>query len=249
MLNRINRIRGYKLGALDGEIGHIKDFYFDDREWAVRYLVADTGSWMPGRLVLLSPRAFAKLDHDNRVLRVNLTRLQIEDSPSIESHKPVSRRFEEKYHQYYDWPYYWSGDALWGMSGFPILTELPGPFEGEPAIKTRAKQKSGDAHLRSANAVKHYKIQAEDGVIGHLSDFILNEESWAIHDVMVHTGAWLSAKDVLIPTSHVKEISWNDSKIVVDLDKEAVLRAPLYDETSPNATHPATVPHDMTIFV
>ena len=249
MLNRINQFHGYKLGALDGQIGHVKDFYFDDREWAVRYLVADTGSWMPGRLVLLSPRAFAKPDHDKRVLRVNLTRRQIEGSPSIESHKPVSRQFEQKYHQYYGWPYYWSGDALWGMSGFPILTELPGPFAGEPAIKTRAKQKTGDAHLRSANAVKHYKIQAQDGFIGHVSDLVVTDETWAIHDFIVRTGAWLSGKDVLISPSRVKGISWNDSKIIVDLDKEAILRAPLYEESSLNASRAAALPHEMSIFV
>jgi len=136
------------------------------------------------------------------------------------------------------------------MGGFPILTELPGPFEGEPAIKKRrAKQKSSDAHLRSANAVKHYKIHAHDGLIGHLSDLVVNDETWAIDDVIVHTGAWLSGKDVLISPTHVEGISWNDSKIIVDLDKEAILRAPLYEESSPNASRAAALPHEMTIFV
>jgi hypothetical protein len=135
------------------------------------------------------------------------------------------------------------------MSGFPILTELPGPFTGESSIKTRAKQKSDDAHLRSANAVKHYKIRAQDGFIGHLSDLVVNNETWAIHDVIVHTGAWLSGKDVLISPSHVKGISWNDSKIIVDLDKEGILRAPLYEESTLNSSRAVAPPHEMTIFV
>ena len=102
----------------------MKDFYFDDQNWAVRYVVADTGAWLPGRQVLISPHAFSSLDQAGKLLVVNLTRKQIEDSPSIESHKPVSRQYEEEYYRYYGWPYYWQGDGLWGLSGFPIL-ELP----------------------------------------------------------------------------------------------------------------------------
>ena len=124
MLRSIKQLYGNKLGASDGEIGHVKDFYFDDQNWAVRYVVADTGSWLPGRQVLISPHAFGRLRQAEKVLRVKLTRKQIEDSPSIASHKPVSRQYEEEYHRYYGWPYYWQGDALWGMSGVSNV-ELP----------------------------------------------------------------------------------------------------------------------------
>ena len=124
MLRSVKKLYGDKLGASDGEIGHVKDFYFDDQNWVVRYLVVDTGSWLSGRKVLISPHAFGRLHQAGKLLQVNLTRKQIEDSPSIESHKPVSRQYEEEYHRYYGWPYYWQGEGLWGMSGFPIL-ELP----------------------------------------------------------------------------------------------------------------------------
>jgi hypothetical protein len=107
MLRSINQLFGTKLGAADGEIGHVKDFYFDDRNWAIRYLVADTGSWLPGRQVLLSPYSVGRLDQAEKILRVNLTRKQIEDSPSIDLHKPVSRQYEEEYYRYFGWPYYW----------------------------------------------------------------------------------------------------------------------------------------------
>src|ERR1017187_9119041 len=99
MLQNITQLIGHKLAASDGEIGHVKDFYFDDQSWAVRYLVADTGSWMPGRLVLISPHALGAFYQGGRVLLVNLTRQQIENSPLIESHKPVSRQYEEAYHR------------------------------------------------------------------------------------------------------------------------------------------------------
>lgn len=118
----MKQLYGNKLGATDGEIGHVKDFYFDDQNWAVRYLVADTGSWLTGRQVLISPHSLGLLDHQVKLLHVKLTRSQIENSPSIETHKPVSRQYEEEYYRYYDWPFYWQGDGIWGgVSGFPLL--------------------------------------------------------------------------------------------------------------------------------
>ena len=115
MLRSIKQLYGDKLGASDGEIGHVKDFYFNDQHWAIRYLVADTGSWLPGRQVLLSPHAIGNLHQTEKILHVKLTRKKIEDSPAIESHKPVSRQHEEEYHRYYGWPGYWLGDGMWGM--------------------------------------------------------------------------------------------------------------------------------------
>jgi hypothetical protein len=125
MLQRIKQLYGEKLGASDGEIGLVKDFYFDDQNWAVRYLVAEAGTWLSSRHVLLAPHAIGEFFEDGKVLRVNLTRKQIEHSPAIESHKPVSRQYEEEYYRYYGWPSYWQGDGLWGMSGFPILSVPP----------------------------------------------------------------------------------------------------------------------------
>ena len=114
MLRSIKQLYGNHLGASDGEIGHVKDFYFDDTNWAVRYLVADTGSWIAGRQVLLAPHAFSTAHQDGKVLLVNLTRKQIENSPSIGTHRPVSRKFEKEYYQYYGWPSYWMGDLIVG---------------------------------------------------------------------------------------------------------------------------------------
>ena len=180
MLQSIKQLHGNKLGASDGDIGHVKDFYFDDQNWAVRYVVADTGTWLPGRQVLLSPHAFGSLHHAGKVLRVNLTRKQIEDSPAIESHKPVSRQYEEEYHRYYGWPYYWEGDGMWGMSGFPVLERPQNLSPGKPAAANGPQPKRADAHLRSTQAVSGYHLQATDGIIGHVCDFMMDDKSWAI---------------------------------------------------------------------
>jgi hypothetical protein len=230
MLRSIKRIYGDKLGASDGEIGHVKDFYFDDKSWAVRYLVADTGSWLAGRQVLISPHAFGSLDQAGKVLRVNLTRTQIENSPPIESHKPVSRQYEEEYYRYYGWPFYWRGEALWGMSGFPIL-ELPSrPLPSEPSPASDRHPECADAHLRSTQAVNGYHLQASDGIIGHVCDFMMDDKSWAIGQLVIKTGHRLSGKEVQLSSSQVDRISWDESTVFVNLTKEAILQAPACSE-------------------
>ena len=228
MLRSIKQLYEDKLGASDGDVGKVKDFYFDDQNWAVRYLVAETGTWLTGRLVLLSPHALGSLEQDRKVLRVNLTRKQIENSPSIELHKPVSRQYEEEYYRYYGWPYYWQGDGLWGMSGFPIL-ELPAntPPSGHPA-PIDPKRECSDAHLRSTQAVNGYHIKASDGTIGHVCDFLMDNQSWVIRQLVIKTGHRFTGKEVLIPVNKVDRISYDESTVFVNLTREAVEQSPAH---------------------
>ena len=152
MLQSIKQLYGEKLVTRDSEIGHIKDFYFDDQKWAVRYVVVDTGSWLSGRQVLISPHAFGKLAQDGSSLRVDLTRQQIEDSPLIESHKPVSRQYEEEYYRYYGWPSYWDGAGMWGVGGFPVAPHPPPPWPKEPKDAGGRDNSVEDHHVRSKQA-------------------------------------------------------------------------------------------------
>jgi hypothetical protein len=227
MLQCIKELYGEKLGAKDGEIGRVKDFYFDDQSWVVRYVAAETGTWLASRLVLLSPLAIGNLYQDGRDMLVNLTRKQIEDSPAIETHKPVSRQYEEEYHRYYGWPYYWEGDGLWGgMRGFPIL-ETPPKFSAVEPPAAGPEARRADAHLRSTQAVTGYHLQSSDGVIvGHVCDFLMDDESWAINQLIVKIGHRFTGKEVQLPISQIDRISYQDSTVFAKLTKEAIEKSP-----------------------
>jgi len=222
MLQSIKELCGQKLGASDGEIGHVKDFYFDDRNWAVRYVVADTGTWLTGRKVLVSPHAFGSGASASKVLQARLTRKQIEGSPSIDAHKPLSRQYEEQYYKYYGLPCYWQGDGLWGMSGFPI-TPLPAHV---PTSEKEAANSTGaaptDAHLRSTQAVIGYHIGSSNGIAGHITDFLMDRKTWAITELVVKTGHRFSGKEVRILTNQVERICYDSSTVFVNLTREAV---------------------------
>jgi len=221
MLQNIKGLYGNKLVASDGDIGHVKDFYFDDKTWVIRYLVADTGSWLTGRLVLLSPHAFGRLNQDGKILPVNLTRKQIEDSPSIESHRPVSRQYEEEYYRYYGWPVYWQGEGMWGMGSYPVIMPPVPP----QSLSHHGHNQRDDIHLRSAKAVAGYYIQATDDMIGSVSGFLVDDRSWAIRELVVKTGHWYSEKEIQISPSKIKRISYEDSKVFVNLTKADIQRA------------------------
>ena len=215
MLHNLKQIRGHKLAASDGAIGHVKDFYFDDKTWAIRYLVADTGKWLSGRQVLLSPYAFGRLDHDGKILSINLTRKQIENSPSIDEHRPVSRQYEQNYYNYYGWPNYWEGGGLWGAGDYPEFAPSSLPYE----FRSYDYPKWDDIHLRSTNAVTGYDIEATDGTLGSVSGFLVDQKKWVIRELAVETGHWYSGKEILITPGKIERISYEESKVFVKLTK------------------------------
>jgi len=228
MLRSIKQLYGDELRATDGEIGHIRDFYFDDQNWAVRYVVVDTGTWLSGRLVLISPHVFTNFDLDGVRRGVNLTRKQIENSPDFDSEKPVSRQYEDDYYRYYGWPTYWQGGGLWGIGAFPIVVPVPDERPGVSAGEAGSSSAPNDAHLRSTLALNGYHIQTEEGAIGHVIDFIVDHETWAICHLVVETGHWYSGKEIVISPKEIVRISYDGSKVFVSVTKEAILKAPEY---------------------
>ncbi len=209
------------MGTPGGDIGHVKDFYFDDKAWAVRYVVVDTGAWLAGRLVLISPHAFGNFYQDEDCLLVELTRSQIEHSPSIDSHKPISRQFEEEYFKYYGWPNYWGGLELWGGAGFPVAPPPPG---GPMAVEDTPGDSSdnNDPHLRSTKSVNGYHIHTRDGSLGKVTDFMIDDKTWAVRHLVVETGHWFSGKEVIISPRDIVRISFEESTVFVNVTKAAV---------------------------
>jgi uncharacterized protein YrrD len=225
VLSKAKTLKGYKLDSLDGEIGKVKEFYFDDRYWTIRYLVADTGNWLTGRQVLISPYALNSVIKSEKQLSVDLTKMQIENSPSLESHKPVSRQFEDDYYGYYGWPTYWSGSSVWRDS----------PYIERNRNKWRESTKGAkawDRHLRSTYEVTGYHLQALDGEIGHIEDFIIDDETWTIRYLIINTGNWWPGKKVLVSPQWIERVSWNESKAFVNLSRDTIKESPEYTEES-----------------
>jgi len=223
MLNKAKVLRGYTLHSLDGEIGKIQEFYFDDQYWTIRYLVGDTGNWLTGKQVLISPYALTAVSQDKQHIDIDLTKQQIEDSPSLSSDKPVSEQFERAYYGFYGYPTYWGGSFEWGP--FPHIVR-----DREKWSASTQTEKSWDPHLRSTQEVSDYDIQSTDGEIGHVEDFIIDDEMWSIRYLIIDTRSWWSGKKVLISPQWIERLSWAESTAFVNLSGESIKHSPEYTE-------------------
>jgi len=236
MLRSVTHMKGFEIQATDGEIGKVDQFYFDDETWAIRYLVVNTSRWLDGRLVLISPIALgqAQKGWESKRLDVAMTKKQIEDSPRIDTHKPVSRQHEAVYLGYYGYPYYWGGPNLWGLASYPagLAVQRETVTEAE-AAQARTGKESADSHLRTTNEVAGYHIEAADGEIGHVEDFIVDDETWAIRYLEVDTRNWWPGKKVLVSPAWIDNVSWPDSKVYVGLSRETLKNGPEYTESMP----------------
>jgi len=224
MLTSAANLRGFTIHARDGELGTVDQFYFDDETWAIRYLTVETGGWLGGRPVLISPFSVVHTDWQARRLTVALTKKQVENSPDIDTHQPVSRRHEAEYFAYYGYPFYWGGPYLWGPEFYPASVAAPAIASPE-AMADRIEKESTDSHLRSTDAVTGYHIEAFDGEIGHVEGFLLDDESWAIRYIEVATRNWWPGKKVLVSPAWIERVSWMESKVFAGLTREAIRNA------------------------
>ena len=230
MEHNINNLLLYTMDATDGLIGDVKEFYFDDETWHIRYLVIKTGGWLSGREVLISPVALLKEKWRNGLFPVNLTKKQISNSPDIDTHKPVARQQEIELYGHYQWESYW-GSGFYGGGSMGVSMPFP-VIDRKVLIEADKEHKHADddIHLRSTAIVTGYHIHATDGEIGHVNDFIMDDENWQIKFIVVDTHNWFGGKKVMVPVHLIKKIEWSDSMVFLDMSMAAIKKCKLFAE-------------------
>jgi len=249
MLLNTRELVGYRLQATDGAIGTIDDLLFDDRAWTIRWVTADTGSWLHSRKVLLPPESFGEPDHVGREIPVDLDRKRIEDSPSLESDQPVSRQVEAGIYDIYGYTPYW--DLAYGAPTAGVVGNMPVASIGtqasngaqaqqvEPAAPQEALMTDtidhgqGNPHLRSTNELMGYYIEAKDGSIGHVEDILIESHGWETRYLLIDTRNWWPGRKVLISPKWASSVSWSDRKVYLDMTREQVRTSPEYDPQKP----------------
>ncbi len=238
MIYTLREFEGYAIAASDGPIGSVKDIYFDDDAWIVRYFVVETGSWLNGRRVLLSASNLTAVPTP-RWLTIGASREQVRQCPSVETELPVSRQRERELFTYYGWTPYWGISPL-GDSVAPSALVLPPTAVDAPSTSSaagarvqtadRAPTEDGDPHLRSVREVRGYSITASDGSIGKLEDLLVDSDTWHVRALAVDTRKWLpGGRTVLIPPPTVAAVRWTETDLVVDLTREEIKNGPVFD--------------------
>lgn len=233
MLRSLKDLEKCHIEASDGPIGDIQDFYFDEELWVVRYLVVHTGVWLSNRSVLISPHAIRQGLGNGTTMRASLTKDQVTHSPLNDGERSISRELERTFAGYYGYPVYWSGAGLWGNSAYPgmMLNGVEYPTKEMEAAAER--EQNANPHLRSCNNVAQYYLHAQDGDIGHLEGYLIDDKSWAIRFLVVNTSNWWLGHQVLIAPEWIDSVSWLDSTVTTDLTREAVRNSPAYDPKHP----------------
>src|SRR5690606_7856670 len=231
-------IRGSSIHASDGELGRVDDLLFDDEKWVVRYLVVDTGSWLTGRKVLISPIAVRRIDWEHGTVVVDLTRREVEQSPDVSTDRPVSRQQELRLFEYYGYQPYWWGYGTWGVGMYPgALAPVLGASGlaarnepcAEPVAADETPEKKPDPHLRSMREVIGYHLRARDGDLGHVEDFVLDDTTFELVALIVDTRNFWPSKSVLISPKQVTHVSWPERRVGVSLTRARVRGEPPFD--------------------
>ena len=214
MLQDHKHLIGMTIEASDGDIGHVRDFYFDDEAWVIRYLVVETGSWLSHRKVLVSPIAMGTPNWSSKTLPARITRQQVRNGPGFDTEHCVSRQHELLFCDYYGYPYYWGYWDLWGT---------------ERSAYEPDRRRDTDPQLRSCTAVTGYHIHAVDGDIGHVLGMLVDEESSAIRYLIVDASSWWRGHQVLIAPESIVDVSWPDRMVTLYLTRQAIQDAAPYD--------------------
>jgi hypothetical protein len=240
MFKTATELKRCSLRAWDGDIGRVKDLYFDNLHWALRYFVVDTGKWLKHPAVLISPESVLAPEWDNHVLPVELIQEQVRQSPPPESDLPVSRQYEAALRKHFGWPPYWG--ALYGeVAGGVTVGGMPPPPSVAPVTEAEL---AGDTHLFSTNAVTGHHVLATDGEIGHVSDFLIDDLRWTVRYLVVDTRNWWPGKKVLLSPWWTSDIDWPLRRISLDLTREAIRNSPPYDPEKHYTTTESVELHD-----
>jgi hypothetical protein len=237
MLHNLKDLENFAIHATDGNIGKTKEFYFDDRQWVIRYLVVETGSWLSSQKILLSPISIRRFDWEKKELLVAISMSQVKNSPGIETHKPVSKQHEIDYLGYYGYPLYWGNTDLWG--GYPspymmapeyrLSSQSSSVVDSNVPYVVPQSVSSNDHHLRSNTEVMSYHIEAIDGELGHLQGMLIDHETWAVRYLIINTSNWWLGHLVLISPAWIKRVSWLESKVYIDMTQSQIKNAPHYN--------------------
>lgn len=205
-----NELVGYTVHAKDGDIGTLRELYFDDASWRIKHLVIDTGRWLPGRRVLLPPACVDRVQWEQRKLTVALTREQVRHSPAVGTDKPVAEQLKAERKPTHNWALSLAGEAL---AAVPEALETPvfepindngGPF---------------DPHLRTTRIVTGLTLRAPEGAIGRIADIIVEDGSWEVRYLVVERAG---GEHAALPARVVKTIDVDDKVAITDLPERGL---------------------------
>lgn len=230
MLYLTSTLKSYNIQATDGEMGKVKDFYFDDHNWAIRYAQVDTHKWLPARNVYVSPSSFERVNEGEERVEVNHTKEAIKNSPTIPADAEISKANEASLTEYYGWNRYWRGENLWGAVDRPFIPKVP-LQDSENAAKRNELEMNENRNyvLLNESDTIGIKVHGHDGKMGEITDLIFDDEYWKIQYLVIKIVKLPAERYYLINTKHITSVEWPEKDLYVDLKADYLGTQTNYD--------------------
>lgn len=214
VLRSTRDVQHYRLLSADSELGRVDAFYFDNKTWLIRYLGVNIGKGPRQRRFLISTVSIGEIDEQNKAIYIELTSKQVENSPPVNTLRPLTRHDEVAYYKHLGWKPYWVSE--------PPLENL---FTGyEPAEFFLITMQPGQS-----NNVWGFEVSALDGKIGHVDDLIIDTRYWVIRYLSIDADDWIKKKYLLIYPAWIDHVSWKACQMTVGLKREQLKTAPLFE--------------------
>lgn len=206
MLIAAKHMYGTPLEATDGTVGTLYDVLFDDQSWTLRHLVATTDRWFFGEQVLLDLADLDRADWSEPRLWLRLTKDQVRECPTIKSDRDLANQ-----------------PAI--EAALMLVSEAYSTNIVDAEVDT-----GSEPHLCSTKMLTGMHIQCADShSLGHVEDFLVDDQTWCVRDLVIDTRNWLPGKRVLIEPALVKSIDWEDREIFLFQPRDQIEHRPAYE--------------------
>ncbi len=202
MFTSLTTLMKIPLVTTDGKEHQVCSLLLDDRSWTICFLVANAGSWLFGRQVVIRTCATDRPDWTQKVIAAKLTHQELVRCADVSSVKPVSLQQQLALKKYFGWP---DSEPTWYV-----------PAALVPAQREFPAEANDDPHLRNATDLVGYEVWSRDRRVGILSDFIMEPNSWHIKYLSVKVGDWVYRKERFVPTFTVQSISWGMHRVTLN---------------------------------
>ncbi|WP_339184779.1 PRC-barrel domain-containing protein [Oceanobacillus sp. FSL W7-1293] len=201
--------------ATDGEIGKVKDLYFND-DWELRFIVVDTRKWLPGKKVLLPFHVQEEINLEEGYLKVDRDKETIRESPEVPEDKDFVSSYQEVVLDYFGWNSYKENAVLDSDHG-PVTTGN-GQLENTsvPPEPDLAAPENASDNLRSIEEFMEFKAHATDGKIGLVDNIILTEEGKIQYLVVNSNESYVENNLYLYRTDQVTSVDWFEKDLYLD---------------------------------
>lgn len=229
MLHPLSKLNKATVITTDNETGEAADLFFDERDWAVRYLVVNIGTWLFGRTTLIAPAAIQAVEWNKKKISLNLTRKQIEKSPAIDTRAPIPRQRELEIFTFYGWQEYWPASSFTSVPPLPPHAHPLQPIRSMEDELAAPPEHFEDPHLRRLAEARSCKLLAADGEAGKIVDLLVDDSDWAIRFILVATRP--EGREIAVPIARLGRARWSERQLTTDLANESLQSAPAYDAT------------------